>query len=244
MINDPKEINKSNSSGDVAPEGELLQPADHYNEAADLMPGRNTSNSLIAKNTLFLYMRMIVVMLVTLYTSRLVLATLGVEDYGIYQVVGGLVGMFTILSGSLSVSTSRFLTFALGKGDFAELKKTFATVRAIHIILAVSMFIICELLAVWFLKTKLTIPPDRLYAAKCALHCSIAAFSISLLNVPFGASVISHEKMSAFAYMSIMDVVVKLLIVYLLMISPIDRLIFYAILGLSAGILYQIIYMT
>ncbi len=244
MINDPKEINKNNSSGTVATEGELSQPAEQPKEAANLMPGRDTSNSLIAKNTLILYLRMIVVMLVTLYTSRLVLATLGVEDYGIYQVVGGLVGMFTILSGSLSVSTSRFLTYALGKGDFAELKKTFATVRAIHIIMAVLMFLICELLAVWFLKTKLTIPPDRLYAAKCALHCSIASFSIALLNVPFGASVISHEKMSTFAYMSILEVVVKLLIVYLLMISPIDRLIFYAILGLGASILYQVIYMA
>ena len=127
-----------------------------------------------------LYIRMIVVMLVTLYTSRMILAALGVEDYGIYQVVGGLVGMFSILSGSLSVSTSRYLTYELGRGDLAQLKKTFATVRAIHIILAVSMFILCEILAVWFLKTKLNIPPDRLYAAKWALHCSIAIFSIQL----------------------------------------------------------------
>jgi O-antigen/teichoic acid export membrane protein len=199
------------------------------------------SNNLIAKNTLVLYLRMIVVMLVTLYTNRLVLSTLGVEDYGIFQVVGGLVGMFTILSGSLSVSTSRFLTFSLGKGDFAELKKTFATVRSIHIILALSMFLICELLAIWFLKTKLTIPPDRLFAAKCALHCSIASFSISLLTVPFGATVVSHEKMTAFAYMSIMDVVFNLLIVYLLMILPMDHLICYASLCLCSGILYQII---
>lgn len=246
MTNDPKDIsNENNSSGNVATGDQLSQPVQQHDDgAAHPMPGRESSNKLIAKNTLLLYLRMIVVMLVTLYTSRLVLATLGVEDYGIYQVVGGLVGMFTILSGSLSVSTSRFLTFALGKGDFAELKKTFATVRAIHIIMAVSMFVICELLAVWFLKTKLTIPPDRLYAAKCALHCSIASFSIALFNVPYGASVISHEKMSTFAYMSILEVVVKLLIVYLLLIAPIDRLIFYAILGLCASILYQAIYMV
>ena len=206
--------------------------------------GYQSNNRRIAKNTLLLYLRMIVVMLVTLYTSRLVLAILGVEDYGIYQVVGGLVAMFTILSGSLSVSTSRFLTYALGTGNQEELKKTFATVRALHIILAISMFVICEVLAVWFLKTKLTIPPERLFAAKCALHCSIASFSISLLNVPYGASVISHEKMSAFAYMSIFDVFIKLLIVYLLYISPIDQLIFYAILGLGTGILYQVIYVV
>ena len=217
------------------------QPEDNQE---DQITGYQSNNKRIAKNTLLLYLRMIVVMLVTLYTSRLVLAALGVEDYGIYQVVGGLVGMFTILSGSLSVSTSRFLTYALGTGDFEQLRKTFATVRAVHIILAISMFLICELLAIWFLKTKLTIPPDRLYAAKCALHCSIASFSISLLNVPFGASVISHEKMSAFAYMSIFDVFVKLLIVYLLYISPIDRLIFYAILGLCTGIIYQVIYVV
>lgn len=206
--------------------------------------GYHTNNRRIAKNTLLLYLRMIIVMLVSLYTSRLVLAVLGVEDYGIYQVVGGLVAMFTILSGSLSVSTSRFLTYALGTGDSTQLKRTFATVRAIHIILAIAMFVICEILAVWFLKTKLTIPPERLFAAKWALHCSIASFSISLLNVPYGASVISHEKMSAFAYMSIFDVLVKLLIVYLLYISPIDRLIFYAILGLCTGIIYQVIYVV
>lgn len=228
-------------------------PQDLDLQASDVQPENNqegqktgyqSNNRRIAKNTLLLYLRMIVVMLVSLYTSRLVLAALGVEDFGIYQVVGGLVGMFTILSGSLSVSTSRFLTFALGTGDVEQLRKTFATVRAVHIILAISMFLICELLAIWFLKTKLTIPPDRLYAAKCALHCSIAGFSISLLNVPFGASVISHEKMSAFAYMSIFDVFVKLLIVYLLYISPIDRLIFYAILGLCTGIIYQVIYVV
>lgn len=185
---------------------------------------------------------MIVVMMVSLYTSRLVLDALGIVDFGIYQVVCGLVGMFSILSGSLSVSTSRFLTYALGTGDFAKLKNTFATVRAIHIILAISMFLICELLAIWFLKTKLTIPPERMFVAKCALHCSIVSFSITLLNVPYGASVISHEKMSAFAYMSILDVFVKLMIVYLLYISPIDRLLFYALLGLGTGILYQLIY--
>lgn len=239
MSNDPI-INNSDQQGlDLQPSDVQLE-----NNQERMGAGYQSSNKRIAKNTLLLYLRMIVVMLVTLYTSRLVLAALGVEDFGIYQVVGGLVGMFTILSGSLSVSTSRFLTYALGTGDFDQLRKTFATVRAVHIILAISMFLICELLAVWFLKTKLTIPPDRLYAAKCALHCSIAGFSISLLNVPFGASVISHEKMSAFAYMSIFDVFIKLVIVYLLYISPIDRLIFYAILGLCTGIIYQVIYVV
>lgn len=206
--------------------------------------GHQTNNRRIAKNTLLLYLRMIVVMLVSLYTSRLVLDALGVEDFGIYQVVGGLVGMFGILSGSLSVSTSRFLTYALGTGDYMTLKKTFATVQAIHIILAIAMFLLCEILAVWFLKTKLNIPPDRLFAAKCTLHCSIVGFAITLLNVPYGASVISHEKMSAFAYMSILDVFSKLLIVYLLYISPIDRLIYYALLGLGVGLIYQVIYIV
>ena len=206
--------------------------------------GYQDNNRRIVKNTLLLYLRMIVVMAVSLYTSRLVLDALGIVDFGINQVVAGLVGMFGILSGSLSVSTSRFLTYALGTGNYEELKKTFATVRAIHIILAISIFVICEILAIWFLKTKLTIPPERMFAAKCALHCSIISFSISLLNVPYGASVISHEKMSAFAYMSIFDVFVKLMIVYLLYISPIDRLVFYALLGLGTGILYQVIYVV
>lgn len=206
------------------------------------MEGQQTSNRLIAKNTVMLYIRMIVVMLVTLYTSRLVLAVLGVVDYGIYSVVGGLVGMFTILSGSLSVSTSRYLTYELGRGDFAQLKKTFATVSAIHIILAVAMFIICEILAMWFLNTQLNIPAGRMRAAEWALHCSIACFSLSLLTVPYNASVISHEKMTTFAYLSILDVVIKLLIVFLLYISPIDKLIFYAILGFITAIIYQAIF--
>lgn len=220
------------------------------NEAvADVQPAtgggnHQENNRRIAKNTLMLYLRMIIVMAVSLYTSRLVLDALGVEDYGIYQVVGGLVGMFGILTGSLSVSTSRFLTYALGTGNFDELKRTFATVRTLHIILAISMFVLCEFLAAWFLKTKLTIPPNRLYAAQCVLQCSIISFSISLLNVPYGASVISHEKMSAFAYMSILEVTVKLLIVYLLYNAPMDRLIYYALLGLGIKLLYQAIYVT
>lgn len=202
----------------------------------------SSGNRRIAKNTLVLYFRMIVVMLVSLYTSRLVLATLGVVDYGIYQVVGGLVGMFTVLTGSLSVSSSRYLTYELGRGDADQLKKTFATVRALHIVLAVLIFVISELLAIWFLKTKLNIPPERMFAAKWALHCSILSFSISILNVPYNASIISHEKMSTFAYLSILDVVTKLLIVYLLYISPMDKLIFYALLMLIASVIYQIIY--
>lgn len=203
-----------------------------------------SGNSRIAKNTLFLYFRMIVVMLVSLYTSRMVLATLGVEDYGIYQVVGGLVAMFTILTGSLSVSSSRYLTYELGRGDAEQLKKTFATVRALHIILAISIFVISEILAIWFLNTKLNIPANRMHAATWALHCSILSFSILILNVPYNASIISHEKMSTFAYLSILDVVTKLGIVYLLYISPIDRLIFYALLLLASTILYQTIYVT
>lgn len=206
------------------------------------MEGQLSNNRRIAKNTVMLYIRMIVVMLVTLYTSRLVLDVLGVVDYGINSVVGGLVGMFTILSGSLSVSTSRYLTYELGRGDFAQLKKTFATVSAIHIILAISMFIICEILAMWFLNTKLNIPAERMHAAEWALHCSIASFCLSLLTVPYGASVISHEKMTTFAYLSILDVVIKLIIVFLLYISPIDKLVFYAVLGFFTGVIYQVIY--
>ena len=213
-------------------------------QSASVAGDHQENNRRIAKNTLMLYLRMIVVMAVSLYTSRLVLDALGVEDYGIYQVVGGLVGMFGILSGSLSVSTSRFLTYALGTGNFDELKRTFATVRTVHIILAISMFVVCQLLAVWFLRTKLTIPPERLFAAQCVLQCSIISFSISLLNVPYGASVISHEKMSAFAYMSILDVTVKLLIVFMLYRAPMDRLIYYALLGLAVKIIYQVIYVT
>lgn len=187
-----------------------------------------SSNKTIAKNTILLYFRMIFTMLVSLFTSRVVLEKLGVEDYGIYQVVGGVVGMLSFLNGALSTGSSRFLTFALGKNDKEDLSKTFSTTLSIHIVLALIIVFLAETIGLWFFHNKLEIPDNRVFAASAAYHLSIVTSFISITQVPYGAVIIAREKMDIYAYMSIVDVVLKLVIVYLLSISPWDKLIFYA----------------
>ena len=187
-----------------------------------------SSNKTIAKNTLFLYFRMMLTMLIALYTSRVILQVLGVDDYGIYQAVGGVVGMLTFLNAALAVGTSRFLTFELGTGDFDKLKRTFSTVLTAHIILAIIIVVISETVGLWFVYNKLMIPPDRLDAAVIAYHLSVLTVVAQLMLVPYNASIISHERMNIFAYASIVDAVLSLLIVYLLTIGDIDKLVLYA----------------
>lgn len=199
----------------------------------------------IAKNTLMLYVRMLFSMLVSLYTSRVVLNTLGVEDYGIYNVVGGLVSMFSLISSSLSSAVSRFLTFELGRGDKERLKQVFSTSLLIHAILAVVIVILAETLGIWFLNTHMTIPPERLNAARWVLHASTAGFALSLLSVPYNASIVSHEKMSVYAYIGMLDVFLRLVAVLLLAYVPFacDRLFVYAFLLLSISFVMQGIYL-
>ncbi len=181
-------------------------------------------------------------MLVSLYTSRVVLAALGVEDYGIYNVVGGVVAMFSILSGSMSVAISRFITVDVGKGDIERLKTIFSTSVMIQIIMSVVIFILVESVGIWFLNNKLVIPPERLFAAHWVLQLSLLTFIVSLISMPYNAVIIAHEKMSAFAYISILEVVLKLIIVYLLYISPIDKLIVYAVLLACVAIIIRMVY--
>lgn len=198
----------------------------------------------IAKNTMMLYCRMLFSMLVSLYTSRVVLNTLGVEDYGIYNVVGGFVAMFSLVSSSLSSSVGRFLTFELGRGDMERLKRTFSTSLLIHVVLAIIIFVLMETIGVWFLNHKMTIPVERLYAANWVFQASILSFMLGLLSVPYNASIVSHERMSAFAYIGILDVILRLLIVLFIAYSSwhFDRLIVYALLLVAVGILMQSIY--
>ena len=203
----------------------------------------NTSNNKrIAKNTAFLYLRMLVVLVVNLFTSRIILKVLGISDYGIYNVIGGMVNMLTVLTGAIGVATSRYLTYSLGIGNMDELKKTFSTALNIHIILACIIGFIAEVVGIWFLNNKMNIPPDRIYAANWVLQFSIFTFLVSLIVIPYTSSIISHEKMNIYAYLSLYDVFVKLGIVYLLYILPIDRLISYGILLLLASLSTQIIY--
>ena len=206
------------------------------------MSESSQNNKRIAKNTLVLYFRMIFMMAVSLFTSRVVLNTLGVEDYGINNVVGGVVAMFSVLSGSMSSSISRFITFELGKGDKKRLKTVFSTGINIQLGMSLIILLVAEAAGVWFLNYKMNIPEERMYAANWVFQCSILTFILGLLSVPYNAAIIAHEKMSAFAYISIIEVTLKLIIVYLLTISPYDRLITYSILFMLVGVLIRLIY--
>lgn len=200
------------------------------------------NNKRIAKNTLLLYIRMLFIMLVSLFTSRINLQSLGIEDFGIYNVVGGVVAMFSVFSGSLATAISRFITFELGKGDKERLIKVFSTAVSIQILLAISIVILAEIIGVWFLNNKMIIPENRLDAANWVLQLSIFSFAVNLISVPYNASIIAHEKMSAFAYISIFEVVMKLIICYSLFVSPIDKLITYSILLFLLSISVRLIY--
>lgn len=204
----------------------------------------NTSENSkrIAKNTLVLYVRMLFMMLVGLYTSRVVLDALGEANYGIYNVVGGVVPMLSVLTGALSGAISRFITFELGTGNQERLSRIFSTSVNIQFIMALAGFVLCEVLGVWFLNDKMNIPADRMEAAHFVLQCSIASFMVSLVSVPYNAVIVAHERMTAFAYIGIVEVLLKLLIAYLIYISPIDALKLYALLLLVVSLLIRIIY--
>lgn len=191
-----------------------------------------------------LYVRMLFGMLVSLYTSRVVLQALGVEDYGIYNVVGGVVAMFSMISNSLSSSVSRFLTFELGKGNLEGLKRVFSTSLSIHVALVLVIVLLSETLGLWFLNTHMTIPENRLYAANWVFQASVFTFVINLLSVPFSASIVSHERMSAFAYIGILDIMLRLLIVLFIAYSGwnFDRLIVYSLLLVVVVCIMQAIY--
>ena len=189
-----------------------------------------TTNKTIAKNTMFLYFRMMVTMIISLYTSRVILQVLGVDDYGIYQAVGGIVGFLSFINNALSTGSSRFITYGLGEGDTERLKRIFTTTLTGHIILALIIVFIAEIAGLWFLHHKMVIPPSRLYAAEWVFHLSILTAFFTLTQVPYNACIIAHEKMTVFAYVSIVDAVFRLIIVYMLLIGQMDKLILYAIL--------------
>ena len=200
------------------------------------------NNKRIAKNTLLLYFRMLFMMVVSLYTSRVILNALGVEDFGIYNVVGGVVAMFTVISGSLSSAISRFITYELGKGDQSKLNKIFSASVTIQLLLSLIIVVLIESVGVWFLNAKMTIPAERMTAANWVLQFSIITFVINLISVPYNAAIIAHERMSAFAYISILEAVCKLAIAFLIMASPMDKLVFYAILMCVVSVIVRFTY--
>lgn len=199
------------------------------------------NNKRIAKNTLFLYFRSLIIMTISIYTSRVVLKALGIEDYGIYNIVGGFVGMFSMISSCLVNASQRFISFEMGK-DKPQMQKVFGCTITIHLLLAFLLLIVFETFGLWFLNVKLNIMVSRLFAANVVYQCSIITFCCNILSIPFNASIVAHEKMSAFAYISIYEVVAKLLIVYVLWVIDADKLILYAILMLSVTFSLQAIY--
>lgn len=203
---------------------------------------QSTNNKLIVKNALALYMRSIITMLIGLYTSRVILQALGVEDYGIYNVVGGFVSLFSLISGSISGSIGRYLTYELGKGDIEKLKYVFSTSIFVLLGLSVLVVVATETFGLWYLYNKMVIPHDRMNAAFWVFQLSVFTFVLSLINAPYMATVISHEHMHIFAYLSIFDAMCKLLICYLVLISPIDQLVFYALLLCLVGVIDQCFY--
>lgn len=200
------------------------------------------NNKRIAKNTLFLYLRMFLMMAISLFTSRVILSTLGVSDYGIYNVVGGVVAMFGLLSGSITNSITRFLTFELGKKDNEKLQKVFSTSLNVMFILSAIILMIGEVVGIWFLNYKMNIPDGRLDAANWVFQCSLLTFVINLISIPYNSTIVAHEKMSAFAYISIFEVLMKLLIVYTLYVSPFDKLKTYVVLLLLLSVAIRLIY--
>lgn len=200
------------------------------------------NNKRIAKNTMMLYIRMCISMFVGLYTSRVVLQILGVEDYGIYGVVGSVVAMMGFLNSSMSGATSRFLTFELGKGCGHRLLQTFSSAVIVHIAIALIVLVLAETLGLWFLCNKLIIPENRMFAAHCVYQLSIFSAMISITQVPYNACIIAHEKMDIYAYVEMLNIILKLLIIYLLVIGNLDKLILYSLLTLIVSVAIAMIY--
>lgn len=200
------------------------------------------SNKRIAKNTAMLYFRMLLTMAVSLYTSRIVLNTLGVEDFGIYTVVGGFVTMFGFLNNAMASATQRFLAFEIGRKDKVQLRNVFSMSVNIHFLIAFVIFILGETVGLWFVNTKLTIPPERLVAARWVYQFSILTLMVNMVSVPYNAMIIAHERMNVFAWVSIAEVSLKLFIVFMLQWFGFDKLKFYAILMFGVALLIRFIY--
>lgn len=200
------------------------------------------NNKRIAKNTMILYFRMILIMLVSLYTSRIVLNTLGVEDFGIFNVVGGFVTMFGFLNSAMASATQRFLSFEIGKNDKVRLKNVFSMSVNIHFLIAFAILLLAESIGLWFVNTQLTIPPDRMEAAHWVYQFSIFSLMVNMVSVPYNAMIIAHERMGVFAWVSIVEVIFKLIIVFMLTCFGFDKLKLYSILMFGVSLVIRFIY--
>lgn len=200
------------------------------------------NNKRIAKNTLLLYLRMLFLLGINLFVSREVLAALGVVDFGIYNVVGGFVTMFTMISGAMATATQRFISFEIGRGGEGNVKSTFSTAVVIHIYLALIVLCVSETIGLWFVNTQMSFPSERYVAVNWVYQLSVLTFLINIISVPYNAAIIAYEKMAAFAYVSIFEAIAKLAVVYLIIWSPVDKLILYAALLALVSMVVRIIY--
>lgn len=198
----------------------------------------------MAKNTLLMYFRMFVLIIVQLYTVPIVLRALGVEDYGIYNVVGGFVIMFTFVNGSLVSGCQRFMAFAIGQGNKEKLKEVFESSFFIFVVLAIVLFLLLELIGLWFLNTRMNIPEYRIVAANWVLQLSILSLVLSILSTPFNSAVIAHERMNVYAYASIFESFYKLLVAIILTVVLLDKLIVYAFLLFSSSLILSLFYIS
>lgn len=205
---------------------------------------QNTSsnNKLIAKNTAMLYFRMLFIMFISLFTSRVIIDALGIVDYGIYNVVGGFVAMFALVSNSLTSACSRFISYEIGIGSQESIQKVFTTTIIIHYLLAIIIAILCEGFGLWYINNKMLIPVDRLLAANYVFHISVLNFCTNLITIPYNAAIIAHNRMKIFAYVSIFEGLGRLAICYLVMYVPSDRLVSYAWFYLGIQFIVRLIY--
>ena len=208
------------------------------------MEGQNSANKRLAKNTVFLYFRMLLLMIITLYTSRVTLQVLGVEDFGIYNIVGGVVVLFAFLSRSLNSASSRFLSLAVSSNDENEIQKNFSTILVGHIYLMLIVFFLLETIGLWFVLNKLNIPDGREAIASFVYQLAVISTCLNILRTPFNASVIANEQMNFYAYTGIVEGVLKLLIVWILLASPFDKLISYSILMMLSVLVFNIWYLV
>lgn len=196
----------------------------------------------IVKNTAYLYTRMFIMLVISLYTSRLVLRELGITDYGLYNVIGGLITIFSFINNSMAQASQRFITYELGKDRPQNLREVFSTCVYIHLLIAILIVVLGETVGLWYVYNVAVIPSERFTAALWVYHCSIIVSCTSVITVPYNALIIGHEHMSAFAYLTIIETVLKLVIVYLLMVLPFDNLIAYGILMALLSILMRLFY--
>lgn len=204
----------------------------------------SADNRRIAKNTLALYLRMGVTMLVSLFTSRVVLQTLGVEDFGIYNVVGGVVVLFSFLNAAMSSATQRFLNFELGRGNIVQAGRVFSMSMSVHFVIAGTVLVLAETLGLWFLNTQLNIPEARMAAANWCYQFSVASTLLGIMLVPYNATIIAYERMTFYAWASIATTLLRLGIVYLLLVGNADKLMLYAALTFAVGVLMQIVHVV